>query len=323
MRKEQLIFLFLLIILSGTVIAQGTTNNIPIGLKKIMDYNNSHTQDLNTKISFFIAFFAGMLVILSPCVLPLFPAYFSYAFKEKENITKMTMIFFLGFSAVFVSMGIIAGFVGAQTLIVMQPKWLIMIAGAFMIMMGIFSFTEKKVCNFINLGQRFKNDIPGTFVFGVFFAIGWTACLGPILAGILAISAILGNIWKAAVLMFFYSLGNLVPLLILSMLYDRIKKRHPSLFLSKYIYLKLLGKEFNVSLTSLISGIFFIILGSVLLLFQGTGIVNTWDFLGTKQYFYSIQNNMLSWAYINQLSLGLLILFVLGLIVFFWKKRKK
>ena len=160
--------------ISLSVFAQ---SDIPIGLQKIIDFNNQSTADFAVKVSFFIAFIAGLLGVLSPCILPFLPAYFSYTFKEKKNLTKMTLIFSLGFTLVFVIMGIIAGFIGEQTIGAIQQGWLVTIAGVFMIILGIISLRGKQVCAYMKVCNRFKNDIPGTFLFGVFFAIGWTACL--------------------------------------------------------------------------------------------------------------------------------------------------
>ncbi|RME54938.1 cytochrome c biogenesis protein CcdA, partial [Candidatus Woesearchaeota archaeon] len=223
------LFLILLILLSSLVSSQN--DNLPIGLKKIIEYNKSHTQDFAFKVSLFIAFLAGTLGILSPCILPFLPVYFALTFKEKVNITKMTIIFFLGFSLVFVSMGIIAGMIGSQVLSVLQKDWVIILAGLFLISMGLLSFFGKGFSSIIKPRARIKNDKLGIFLLGLFFALGWTACLGPILAGILGIGAILGDISKSAILLFFYSIGNFVPLFLISILYDKINFEK---FISKF-----------------------------------------------------------------------------------------
>ncbi|MEK6845257.1 MAG: cytochrome c biogenesis protein CcdA, partial [Nanoarchaeota archaeon] len=87
-----IVFLFFLfLIIAAPALAQSV---LPLGLQKIIAYNQQVTLDFSVKISFLIAFLAGMLGILSPCILPFLPAYFSYTFKEKKNITKMTLVFF-------------------------------------------------------------------------------------------------------------------------------------------------------------------------------------------------------------------------------------
>ena len=320
MKYKKILFLTILlaviIIFAVSVYAQ---SDLPIGLQKIIDFNKQSTTDFAVRISFFIAFIAGILGILSPCILPFLPAYFSYTFKEKKNITKMTLVFFLGFSLVFVVMGIIAGFIGSQLLSVVQSDWLVTIAGIFILILGIMSLLGKGFSSLIKPKQKIKNDILGTFLLGVFFAIGWTACLGPILAGILGIGAILGNIFYSALLLFFYSLGNLVPLFILSVFYDKFNLSN-----SKFIKGRMfsIGKKFQIHSTNLISGILFILLGIIIIVFKGTSIFNNWDLLGTKQYFYSIQRQLISWDYANVLGIILFILFILVIGMFLWRYKQ-
>jgi cytochrome c-type biogenesis protein len=311
--------IFLLAIISISVSAQ---KDLPIGLQKIIDFNKQSTTDFAVKVSFFIAFVAGLLGILSPCVLPFLPAYFSYTFKERKNITWMTFIFFLGFSLIFVAMGIIAGFIGEQTLSVIQQGWLVTLAGIFMIVLGITSLLGKKVCSYINIHKKFKNDTYGTFLFGMFFAVGWTACLGPILAGILGIGVILGNIWYSGLLLFFYSLGNLVPLFILSIFYDKFKLSQSKFIQGKILTLSILKKKFHIHSTNLISGILFLIIGIVLVIFKGTAIINTLDIFGTRSYFYSIQRTLIEWKYANITGIILFLLFIIVVGRFLWKYKK-
>ena len=315
-----LILLFLLF--PSFVFAQ---EEIPLGLQKIIDYNKQNAADFSVKISFFIAFVAGVLVILSPCILPFFPAYFSYTFKEKKNMTKMTLVFFFGFSIVFVTMGAIAGLIGEQVLFVLQEGWLVTLAGLFIIFLGIMTIFGKGLPSLIKFKFRYnakaKDDFLGVFFLGVSFSLGWTACVGPILAGILGIGAILGNIGYSALLLFFYSLGNLVPLFILSMLYDRFNFSQNRFIQGKLFTASVAGKKYYFHSTNLISGLLFLIIGAVLLIYKGTAVVNTLDPLGTKFYFYSVQRQLIEWKYANILGFILFIAFILLIGFFLWKYR--
>lgn len=320
-KSKSLLFIFFVIlvfVLASSALAQ---TDIPIGLQKIIDFNAQNSANFAVKVSFFIAFIAGILGILSPCILPFLPAYFSYTFKEKKNITKMTLVFFMGFSLVFVAMGIVAGFIGSQTLLRIQSGWLVTIAGVFMILLGIITLRGKKVCFYLNVCKRFKNDISGTFLFGMFFAIGWTACLGPILAGILGIGALLGNIVYSAVLMLFYSLGNLVPLFILAMLYDRFNLGESRFIRGKNIPIRLGKREYNIHSTNLISAILFFVIGFILIIYKGTAIVNMLDIFGTKSYFYSIQRQLIEWQYANILGFAIFSVFIVITGWFLWKYK--
>ena len=319
MNKTIILTLLGMLLISVTYVE--ASENLPIGLQKIIDYNNEQTADFALKISFLIAFVAGMLGILSPCILPFLPAYFSLTFKEKKNVTKMTFIFFLGFSFTFVFMGVVAGFIGEHTLSVLQTGWLVSIAGVFMVLMGIIVLKGQKMCNYVNIKtlNKYGDDTIGTFLFGLFFALGWTACLGPILGGILGIGAIMGNIWKSALLLFFYSLGNLIPLFILSIFYDKFKLSETKLIKGKMLSFNFLEDTYHIHSTNLISGLLFIILGITVVIFNGTRVFNTWDFLGTKDYFYSIQDVLINSGYANYIGIAAFIL--LGILFYWYKSR--
>ena len=312
-KKQGLFVLFFIVLTFISTTSVSAESNLPIGLQKIIDYNNESTADFAVKVSFLIAFIAGILGILSPCILPFLPAYFSYTFKEKKNITKMTGVFFLGFSLVFVTMGIIAGYIGSQVLSIIQSGWLVTIAGLLIIFLGIISLLGKGFSSFIRLNSKVNNDVSGTFLLGIFFAAGWTACLGPILAGILGIGAIMGNIGYSAILLFFYSLGNLVPLFILSIFYDRFNLSKSKFIKGKIFTFWIGGKKREIHSTNLLSGSMFVILGLVMIIYKGTSVVNNWDILGTKQYFYSIQDKLIGWEQANLVGIILIILFIVVL----------
>ncbi|MAG38704.1 hypothetical protein CMO90_01320 [Candidatus Woesearchaeota archaeon] len=296
-------------------------SNVSVGLQQIIDYNKQSTIDFSVKISFFIAFVAGLIGILSPCILPFLPAYFSYTFKEKKNITFMTLVFFFGFSSAFITMGIIAGFIGERSIQIIKSEWLIFVAGIFLFIMGVLSFSGKGFSSFIKHDKKFKNDIPGTFLFGVFFAIGWTACLGPILAGILGIGALLNNVFYSALLLFFYSLGNLMPLFILAVFYDKFNLSKSKFIKGKMFEFSVDEKKYFIHSTNLIAGILFIIMGLFLLIFKGTGFINVFDIFKTKKYFYSLQDLLIVWPYSNILGMILFIVFVVLLARFLWKNK--
>lgn len=324
MRRTRLIWgiflLFSILLFAGTVAGD---SHVPIGLQKIIDFNNESTADFAIKISFFIAFVAGMLGILSPCILPFLPAYFSFTFKEKKNITKMTLVFFFGFSFSFVLMGLAAGFLGQQVLTVIQGNLLVSIAGAMIIVFGVMTLMGKGFASILHEGRTFTNDVPGTFLFGIFFALGWTACLGPILAGILGIGAILGNPLQSGLLLFFYALGNMVPLFLLAVFYDRFNLAENRWIKGKMLSFSFLGKKREIHTTNLIGGSLFLLIGAVMLIFQGTAVVNTWDIFGTRQYFYSVQDALIAWDGAPLFSAAIFVIFAGGMGWYLWKTRKK
>ncbi len=293
---------------------------LPLGLQKIKEYNRQSTKDFAVKVSFLIAFVAGMLGILSPCILPFLPAYFSYTFKEKQNLTLMTGVFAIGFTIVFVTLGIIAGILGEQSLAILQKRWITSIAGVFLIGMSWFILQGKGLISFVPSIKRFSNDVPGVFLFGVFFALGWTACVGPILAGILGVGAILGNLGQAALLLLFYSLGNLVPLFLLSFCYDRFRWGEWSWIKGRRVMIPLGEKKWEFHSTNMISAGILFLIGIVLLIFGSTAIVNTVDLLGTREYFYSLQRALLEWEPASVAGIAGLVVLAM-MIVYSWRKK--
>ena len=179
-----------------------------------------------------IAFLAGLISFLSPCVLPLIPGYISYISgtsfdkikQKKRNLVIIKTIFFsLGFSLVFIALGSTASLIGNFFLI--NSNLLRIIAGIIIIffalqLIGIFNF------NFINKDVRiftknYSNNMTFPLIVGAAFGFGWTPCIGPILGSILALAALEENIGKGTLLLSFYSLGLAIPFIISGVLIDK------------------------------------------------------------------------------------------------------
>lgn len=192
-------------------------------------------------ITYWIAFTAGVLSFVSPCVLPLIPSYLTYitglSFKQLDDAhptakVRMTVLlhsicFIIGFSVIFVLLGAIAGVASHnfQTHLREGLEWVEKIGGLLIFlfgvhMTGLFHFGvllgEKRVQLHRKPGGYF-----GTFVVGVAFAAGWTPCIGPILASILMIAATSGQIGEGIGLLSIYSLGLGVPFLLSGLLFHQ------------------------------------------------------------------------------------------------------
>lgn len=182
-------------------------------------------------LTWFVAFTAGLLSFLSPCVLPLVPSYIGFITGlGLEDITRArrttlihALLFVLGFSAIFVMLGAGATLIG-QLLVNYKP--IIARVGGFMLialglwMLGIFQFGA------LNQERRFHlNDKPlgylGTILVGVAFGAGWTPCLGPIISGILMIAGSAENVGRGVTLLAAYSAGLAVPFLLSALLLER------------------------------------------------------------------------------------------------------
>ena len=227
----------------------------------------------------FIAFSAGLISFLSPCVLPLIPGYISYVsgsslneLIEKKNINLIPVILFtVGFSIVFIIFGAASTFLGQ--LLLQNSFELRIIAGIIII---IFSLHIIGIINlkFLNYEKRIQannnKNIFSPIVIGAAFGFGWTPCIGPILGSILALAATEESINKGILLLFFYSLGLAIPFV-----------------LSGYLIQKFLifSKNFkkNINLVSKIGGIILLITGILILTNQlqalGYYILNIFPFL--------------------------------------------
>ena len=174
-------------------------------------------------IELIIAFGAGLISFLSPCVLPLIPGYVSFItgstlneILEKKKIDLLPLIVFsLGFSFVFIIFGATASFLGQ--ILLQNSQILRTIAGAIII---IFSLQLIGVLNikFLNVEKKFytkkSNNIFFIFIVGMAFGFGWTPCIGPILGSILALASTEETIYKAILLLSFYSLGLAIPFIL-------------------------------------------------------------------------------------------------------------
>ena len=180
--------------------------------------------------AFAAAFAAGLVSFSSPCVLPLIPGYLSFAsgvgFDElgaqPRRVTSATAVFVLGFSSIFVAFGAGAAWFGNALLT--NRRTLEIVAGVFIALAGIvyaglplprFLLAEKR----IHVRSEPKSLLTAGLA-GAAFGIGWTPCIGPTLAAILALAAG-GSSEQGAVLLAVYSLGLGLPFLLFGLLFTR------------------------------------------------------------------------------------------------------
>ena len=226
-----------------------------------------------------LAFGAGFISFLSPCVLPLIPGYVSFIsgqslqeLLDSKQIKFLPLILFCtGFSTVFIILGASASFLG-QTLL-QNSEILRIIAGIVII---IFSLQLVGLINisYFNFEKRFEaqksKNILFPYVIGLAFGFGWTPCIGPILGSILALASIEETLSRAILLLSFYSLGLAIPFILSGYLIQR--------FL-------LFSKNFkkNINIISKIGGVILLITGILILTNQlqaiGFYIIKIFPFL--------------------------------------------
>jgi cytochrome c-type biogenesis protein len=208
-----------------------------------------------------IAFGAGLISFLSPCVLPLIPGYISYISgsslnelieKKKINLTPI-VLFTLGFSLVFIIFGAASTYLGQ---ILLQNSYEFRVAAGLLIIILSLHIIGIINIKFLNYEKRIQTNTNSNFyspiLIGMAFAFGWTPCIGPILGSILALAATEESINKGILLLIFYSLGLALPFI-----------------LSGYLIQKFLifSKNFkkNINLVSKIGGFILLITGILIL----------------------------------------------------------
>jgi cytochrome c-type biogenesis protein len=183
------------------------------------------------EISVFAAFIGGLISFISPCVLPLVPAYIAFTSgvsihemrnsRDRKKILKKTvkssLIFILGFSLVFVSLGATATVLGQ--LVSSRLDLLSKIAGVIVIifglhLMGLFKFSFLNYEKKFHLSAKKGPQLLHSFLLGLAFAFGWTPCIGPILGTILFLAGGQDTIQKGVLLLSVYSLGLGLPFLL-------------------------------------------------------------------------------------------------------------
>ena len=174
-------------------------------------------------IELFIAFGAGLISFLSPCVLPLIPGYISYIsgsslneLIEKKSVNIFPIILFtLGFSLIFISFGATASFLGS---VILNNSYELRIASGIIIIIFSLHILGILNLNFLNYEKRIytekKSGIFSSILVGMAFGFGWTPCIGPILGSILALASIEQSLNRGILLLIFYSLGLAIPFIL-------------------------------------------------------------------------------------------------------------
>ena len=174
---------------------------------------------------YFLSFFAGFVSFLSPCVLPLIPGYISFINgttlenledKKKNFIFKETLLFTLGFSVVFISLGATATFFGS--LIFKYSTIFTYFVGIVIIFfsLNMIGILQLRLLN-QELKYHFHNQITKpymSFLVGIGFGFGWSPCIGPILGSVLALASLETTITKGIILLSIYSIGLAIPFIL-------------------------------------------------------------------------------------------------------------
>ncbi len=219
-------------------------------------------------VSVFVAFTAGLISFLSPCILPMIPSYLAFItgisleeLSQDQNLKKVrksvitnSLFFILGFSILFIAMGASATFIGK--FLAKNIRWFEIIGGSLVVILGLHFAGLFKI-KFLEREKKIHLDkkplgIIGTVLVGMAFGAGWTPCVGPILGSILTMAAATQNVAKGIILLISYSVGLGIPFLLTGLLIHKF-----------FEYFKTIRKYFRV--ITLVGGILLVIIGLLLI----------------------------------------------------------
>jgi len=184
-----------------------------------------------------VAFVGGVLSFFAPCVLPLVPSFLIYISgcsitsyselsdkKIKHRVLLHAVAFIVGFSFVFISLGLSSSFLG--NVFSRYETWIMRIGGLMLVVMGINMLGVLKIPflnreKMVHLKEK-PVGLVGSFVVGVTFSLGWTPCIGPVLASILLIASAGGSPFAGVHLLGLYSLGLAIPFFVAAILVTRL-----------------------------------------------------------------------------------------------------
>ena len=204
-------------------------------------------------MQYIISFLEGIITFVSPCLLPMIPIYVSYFAGGGERSRKKTFLvalgFVLGFTAVFMTLGALAGTIGS--FLKQYQTAVNIISGLVVIFFGLNFLDVLKLNLFRGMTKTVRTDNMGFFssmLFGMIFSIGWTPCVGAFLGSALMLASQQGHVLEGILMLLAYSIGLGIPFTLSAVLIDYLK--------STFDFIK---KHYQI--INLISGIFLVLIG--------------------------------------------------------------
>ncbi|MEU2234449.1 cytochrome c biogenesis CcdA family protein [Streptomyces vietnamensis] len=221
---------------------------------------------MTSGIGYFAALLGGLLALLSPCSALLLPAFFAYSIDTRAKLVARTGILYAGLATTLVPLGAagsLAGrfFYGHRDMLVTAGGWLIVGLGVLQIL-GL-GFTSRRIAE--ASGRIRPTSALSVYALGLVYGLAGF-CAGPILGSVLTVAALSGSPAYGGLLLAVYALGMAVPLFVLALLWDRYELGRRRWLRGRPLRIG----RFEVHSTSLLSGLFFIALGTLFLVFDGT-----------------------------------------------------
>ncbi|MFE0333136.1 cytochrome c biogenesis CcdA family protein [Streptomyces sp. NPDC058955] len=251
---------------------------------------------MTSGIGYFAAFLGGLLALLSPCSALLLPAFFAYSIDTRAKLVARTGILYAGLATTLVPLGAagsLAGrfFYGHRDLLVTAGGWLIIGLGVLQIL-GL-GFASRRIAE--ASGRIRPTSALSVYALGLVYGLAGF-CAGPILGSVLTVAALSGSPAYGGLLLAAYALGMAVPLFVLALLWERYD-------LGRRRWLRgrpLRAGRFEVHSTSLVSGLFFVALGTLFLVFDGTtalpGLLSVDDSFAVEERVSALGRAVPDWA---------------------------
>ncbi len=273
------------------------------------------------EVSFLASFLGGLLSLLSPCSALLLPAFFAYAFQSRGELVGRTAVFYLGLCATLVPLGM--GISAVSSLVYGYRGTLIIVSGFVIVALGViqafgggFAFGPL---------ERLRGNIRGSSLLATFFlgtVYGFAGfCSGPILGAVLTVAASSGSVLRGAGLLATYAAGMAAPLFLLALLWDRFDLGHRRWLRGREIALGSL----RLHTTSLLSGLMFVVIGVLFIVFEGTSsLEGLYASGGATDLAFSAERwaEALSASTPASIALAVLGLLLVGLLVFRLARRR-
>ncbi|ATW49350.1 cytochrome c biogenesis CcdA family protein [Streptomyces peucetius] len=247
-------------------------------------------------IGYLAAFLGGLLALISPCSALLLPAFFAYSIDSAGRLLARTGIFYAGLATTLVPLGAAGSFAGRlfyghRDLLVTVGGWLIVVLGVAQILgMG---FASRRIASVA--GRIRPTTAMSVYALGLVYGLAGF-CAGPILGSVLTVAAVSGSPAYGGLLMAVYALGMAVPLLALALLWERFDLARRGWLRGRVLRLGRL----EVHTTSMLSGLFFIVLGTLFLAFDGTaalpGLLSVDDSFAVEEWVSGVGEAVPDWA---------------------------
>ncbi|MET8880683.1 cytochrome c biogenesis CcdA family protein [Streptomyces rubiginosohelvolus] len=273
---------------------------------------------MTADIGYFAAFLGGLLALVSPCSALLLPAFFAYSIDSTSRLLARTGIFYAGLATTLVPLGAAGSyagrlFYGHRDALVTGAGWLIIVLGVAQIVgLGFASRRMAELSGRIRPTTAFS-----VYALGAVYGLAGF-CAGPILGSVLTVAAVSGSPVYGGLLLAVYALGMAVPLFVLALLWERFDLGRRTWLRGRTVQL---GGRFQLHTTSLLSGLFFIGLGALFLVYDGTtalpGLLGVDSSFAVEQWAQRLGERVS-----DAVLLGAVVLAVLGVLgVRAWRRR--